>query len=235
MSKIIHVIMFSVINVQKILVIEDEVKIREELCSFLKNNGYEVLRLENFEHTLEDILKANADLILMDINIPGVNGMHLCKDVRKKSKVPIIVVTSRNSEMDELICMNFGADDFIVKPYNLQILLAHIEAVLKRSQPDFSHVLEYEGMTVNLSKGVIDYNGKSIILTKNELSILSYLLENRGQVVSRDDLMKFLWDSEMFVDDNTLTVNITRLRKKLEEIGFSDVIETRRGWGYIIL
>ena len=220
---------------QKILIVEDEVKIREELSYFLKNNGYEVLVINNFENTLDDILKLDTNLILVDINIPFINGMHLCKEVRKEKNVPIIIVTSRHSEMDELICMNYGADDFITKPYNLQILLAHVEAVLKRSKPEVSHVLEYKGMKVNLSKGVIEYNGKPIILTKNELSILSYLLENRGKVVSRDDLMSFLWDSEMFVDDNTLTVNITRLRKKLEELGFSDVIETRRGWGYIIL
>ena len=219
----------------KILIIEDEVKIRDELANFLKNNGYEVLIIDNFENTLNDILMMDADLILMDINIPGINGMHLCREIRKEKKVPIIVVTSRNSEIDELICMNYGADDFITKPYNLQILLAHIEAVLKRSMPTVSHILDYEGMKVNLSKGVIEYNGENVILTKNELSILAYLLENRGKVVSRDDLMSFLWDSEMFVDDNTLTVNITRLRKKLEELGFSDVIETRRGWGYIIL
>ena len=219
----------------KILIIEDEVKIRDELANFLKNNGYEVLIIDNFENTLNDILMMDADLILMDINIPGINGMHLCREIRKEKKVPIIVVTSRNSEIDELICMNYGADDFITKPYNLQILLAHIEAVLKRSMPTVSHVLDYEGMKVNLSKGVIEYKGENVILTKNELSILAYLLENRGKVVSRDDLMSFLWDSEMFVDDNTLTVNITRLRKKLEELGFSDVIETRRGWGYIIL
>ncbi len=219
----------------KILIIEDEVKIRDELANFLKNNGYEVLNIVNFENTLEDILKMNVDLILMDINIPGINGMHLCREIRKEKKVPIIIVTSRNSEMDELICMNYGADDFIAKPYNLQILLAHIEAVLKRSRPEISHVLEYEGMKINLSKGIIEYRGDNVILTKNEISILTYLLENRGKVVSRDELMSFLWDSEMFVDDNTLTVNITRLRKKLEGIGFSNVIETRRGWGYIIL
>ncbi len=219
----------------KILIIEDEVKIRDELANFLKNNGYEVLNIVNFENTLEDILKMDVDLILMDINIPGINGMHLCREIRKEKKVPIIIVTSRNSEMDELICMNYGADDFIAKPYNLQILLAHIEAVLKRSRPEISHVLDYEGMKINLSKGIIEYRGDNVILTKNEISILTYLLENRGKVVSRDELMSFLWDSEMFVDDNTLTVNITRLRKKLEGIGFSNVIETRRGWGYIIL
>ncbi len=220
---------------QKILIIEDEVKIREELSSFLKNNGFEVLSINNFENTLDDILDKDVDLILMDINIPNINGMHLCKEIRKVKNTPIIIVTSRNSEMDELICMNFGADDFIVKPYNLQVLLAHIEAVLKRSNKEISHILEYDGMKVNLSKGIIEYNDKNIILTKNEVSILTYLLENRGKVVSRDDLINYLWNSEMFVDDNTLTVNITRLRKKLEELGFNDIIQTRRGWGYIIL
>lgn len=220
---------------QKILIIEDEIKIREELGNFLKNNGYDVFTIDNFDNTLKDILSKDSDLILMDVNIPGVNGMHLCREIRKEVKTPIIVVTSRNSEMDELICMNYGADDFITKPYNLQILLAHIEAVLKRSKPGVSNFLEYMGMKINLSKGVLEYDGDSIVLTKNELSILAYLLENRGKVVSRDDLMSYLWDSEMFVDDNTLTVNITRLRKKLEELGFENVIETRRGWGYIIL
>ena len=220
---------------QKILIIEDEVKIKEELSNFLKNNGFDVLSINNFKNTLDDILKLNVDLILMDINIPNINGMYLCKEIRKIKNTPIIVVTSRNSEMDELICMNFGADDFIVKPYNLQVLLAHIEAVLKRSNKEISHILEYDGMKVNLSKGIIEYNDKNIILTKNEVSILTYLLENRGKVVSRDDLINYLWNSEMFVDDNTLTVNITRLRKKLEELGFNDIIQTRRGWGYIIL
>ena len=220
---------------QKILIVEDEVKIREELATFLKNNGYDILTVNDFNNTLEDILSKDVDLILLDINIPGINGMHLCREIRKKKNVPIMIVTSRNNEIDELICMNFGADDFITKPYNLQILLAHMEAILKRSKPEISHVLKYEGMVVNLSKGVLEYVGKTVLLTKNELSILAYLLENRGSVVSRDDLISFLWDSEVFTDDNTLTVNITRLRKKLEEIGFKNVIETRRGWGYNIL
>jgi DNA-binding response OmpR family regulator len=220
---------------QKILIVEDEIKIREELKNFLENNGYDVITINNFENTLKDILKEKIDLILMDINIPGINGMHLCKEIRKENKTPIIIVTSRNTEMDELICMNYGADDFIVKPYNLQILLAHMEAVLKRSKKEISHIIDYNGMEVDLSKGLLRYNGENILLTKNELQIFSYLLENRGVVVSREKLMSYLWDSELFVDDNTLTVNITRLRKKLEELGFAEVIETRRGWGYIIL
>ncbi len=219
----------------KIIIIEDEEKIRKELETFLNNNGYQTKIITNFENTLNDILKEDSNLILLDINIPGVNGMHLCKEIRKQSKTPIIIVTSRNSEIDELLCMNYGADDFITKPYNLQILLAHIEAVLKRSKPEISHILNYEGMKINLSKGTLEYNGKNVILTKNEVQIFSYLLEKRGNVVTRDELMNYLWDSQMFVDDNTLTVNMARLRKKIEELGFKNIIETRRGWGYIVL
>ena len=222
-------------NMDKILIVEDEVKIREELKTFLENNGYEILTINNFENTLDQIKKLEIDLILIDINIPGINGMHLCREIRKTSKIPIIIVTSRDTEMDELLCMNYGADDFITKPYNMQILLAHIEAVLKRSKPEISHILEYKGMKINLSKGTIDYNNQTIILTKNEIQIFSYLLERRGTVVTRDELMNYLWNTEAFIDDNTLTVNMARLRKKLEDLGFKDVIETRRGWGYIIL
>ena len=220
---------------ERILIVEDEVKIREELKTFLENNGYEILTTNNFENTLDQIKKLDIDLILMDINIPGINGMHLCREIRKTSKIPIIIVTSRDTEMDELLCMNYGADDFITKPYNMQILLAHIEAVLKRSKPEISHILEYKGMKINLSKGTIDYDNQTVILTKNEIQIFSYLLERRGTVVTRDELMNYLWNTEAFIDDNTLTVNMARLRKKLEDLGFKDVIETRRGWGYIIL
>ena len=220
---------------ERILIVEDEVKIREELKTFLENNGYEILTINNFENTLDQIKKLDIDLILMDINIPGINGMHLCREIRKTSKIPIIIVTSRDTEMDELLCMNYGADDFITKPYNMQILLAHIEAVLKRSKPEISHILEYQGMKINLSKGTIDYDNQTVILTKNEIQIFSYLLERRGTVVTRDELMNYLWNTEAFIDDNTLTVNMARLRKKLEDLGFKDVIETRRGWGYIIL
>lgn len=220
---------------ERILIVEDEVKIREELKTFLENNGYEILTINNFENTLDQIKKLDIDLILMDINIPGINGMHLCREIRKTSKIPIIIVTSRDTEMDELLCMNYGADDFITKPYNMQILLAHIEAVLKRSKPEISHILEYKGMKINLSKGTIDYDNQTVILTKNEIQIFSYLLERQGTVVTRDELMNYLWNTEAFIDDNTLTVNMARLRKKLEDLGFKDVIETRRGWGYIIL
>ena len=219
----------------RILIVEDEVKIREELQSFLNNNGYETETIKRFENTLEEILNYDIDLILLDINIPNQNGMYLCKEIRKKNQTPIIIVTSRNNEMDELICMNYGADDFITKPYNPQILLAHVEAVLNRYKPDLSQLITYKDIKLNVAKSVIETQNEAVELSKNELKIFTYLLNKRGTIVSRYDLMDYLWNSEVFVDDNTLTVNITRLRKKLEDIGLDNVIETRRGQGYIIL
>lgn len=219
----------------KILIVEDESKIREELQNFLNNNGYEATSIDNFENTLTDILNKETELILLDINIPNQNGMFLCKEIRKESKVPIIIVTSRNSDMDELICMNYGADDFIAKPYNPQILLAHIEAVLKRFKPDLEQVIIYKNIKINIAKSIIETNNEEIELSKNELKIFTYLLDKRGTIVSRDELMDYLWNSEVFVDDNTLNVNVNRLRKKLEDIGLENVIETRRGQGYTII
>lgn len=220
---------------QTILIVEDEEKIREELKNFLINNGYKVETITNFENTENEILKTNVDLVLLDINIPNQNGMYLCKEIRKKLKTPIIIVTSRNNEMDELLCMNYGADDFIAKPYNPLVLLAHIEAVLKRFAPDLDKAITFKNIKVIPAKSVIKTENEEIELSKNELKILTYLLDKQGTIVSRYELMDYLWNSEVFIDDNTLTVNMTRLRKKLEDIGLDNVIETRRGQGYIIL
>lgn len=220
----------------KIFIVEDENTIRDELSIFLARYGYEVEAPENFENIIEEIKKSNSDLILLDINLPIFDGYYICREVRKFSETPIIVVTSRDSDIDELMSMNLGADDFVTKPYNTQILLARIEAILKRvnrsSTPQ--DILEYKDMKVNLSNGTVTYDDKTIEITKNELKILSYLIKNKGKIVSREKLMNYLWDCEMFIDDNTLSVNVTRIRKKLEEIGLKNVIETRRGLGYII-
>lgn len=220
----------------KIFIVEDEKTIREELSIFLSRYGYEIEAPENFENIIEDIKKSNSDLILLDINLPIFDGYYICREVRKFSEIPIIVVTSRDSDIDELMSMNLGADDFITKPYNTQILLARIESILKRVNRNLAvqDILEYKDIKVNLSNGTVAYNKKTVEITKNELKILSYLLKNRGNIVSREKLMNYLWDCEMFIDDNTLSVNVTRIRKKLEEIGVKDVIETRRGLGYII-
>lgn len=220
----------------KIFIIEDEEKIRLELSTFLNRYGYETSYSTDFENIVDISLKEEPDIILLDINLPYYDGYYICREIRRKSNVPIIVVTSRNSEVDELMSMNLGADDFITKPYNTQILLARIEAILKRvnrsSTPQ--DILEYKDMKVNLSNGTVIYDDKTIEITKNELKILSYLIKNKGKIVSREKLMNYLWDCEMFIDDNTLSVNVTRIRKKLDEIGIKNVIETRRGLGYII-
>ena len=220
----------------KIFVVVDEKTIREELSIFLSRYGYEVEAPEDFENIIENIKGSNCDLILLDINLPVFDGYYICKEVRKFSDVPIIVVTSRDSDIDELMSMNLGADDFVTKPYNTQILLARIEAILKRVNKSLiaQDILEYNEMKVNLSNGTITYNNKTIEITKNELKIISYLIKNKGKIVSREHLMNYLWDCEMFIDDNTLSVNVTRIRKKLEEIGLKSIIETRRGLGYIM-
>ena len=221
---------------EKIIIVEDDKIIREELQSFLSKYGYEVVAPSEFENIVEFILNENANLVLLDINLPVFDGYYICREVRKKSEVPIIVVTSRDSDMDELMSINLGADDFVTKPYNTQILLARIGALLKRSGSSTvsTNILTYKDFQLNLSNATVLYNGKEIDLTKNEVKILSYLINHKGEIVSRELLMEYLWTSEFFVDDSTLTVNITRLRKKLEEIGIENVIETRRGLGYIM-
>ena len=220
----------------KIFIVEDEKTIRDELSIFLSRYGYQIEAPNNFENIIENKKNSNPELILLDINLPIFDGYYLCREVRKFSETPIIVVTSRDSDVDELMSMNLGADDFVTKPYNTQILLARIESILKRVNRNLAvqDILEYKDIKVNLSNGTVAYNKKTVEITKNELKILSYLLKNRGNIVSREKLMNYLWDCEMFIDDNTLSVNVTRIRKKLEEIGVKDVIETRRGLGYII-
>ena len=221
---------------EKIIIVEDDKIIREELQSFLGRYGYEVVVPRKLENIVEFILKENSDLVLLDINLPIYDGYYICREIRKKSEVPIIIVTSRDSDMDELMSMNLGADDFVTKPYNTQILLARIAALLKRSnnKTTSNNILNYKNLQLNLSNAKITCENKEAELTKNEVKILSYLMNHQGQIVSRDLLMEYLWSTDYFVDDSTLTVNITRLRKKLEEIGIENVIETRRGLGYIM-
>ncbi len=220
----------------KILIVEDDKKLREELKIFLEKHGYEISILENFENAIKDILESNSDLVLLDINLPYMDGEYICKEIRKVSNVPIIMVTSRDNELDELLSINNGADQYITKPYNIQILLAKIERLLKRSMDNQTNQnkIDCGKFILNISKSVIEKGNETIELTKNELKILHFLVLNKGKIVSRNDIMDYLWDSESFVDDNTLTVNIKRLRTKLEEIGLKDEIETKRGLGYIL-
>ncbi|WP_343339464.1 Response regulator protein GraR [Terrisporobacter petrolearius] len=220
---------------KKIIIVEDEEKIREELKNFLVNYNYEVICLSKFESIIGDILKENAHLVLLDINLPIYDGYYICREIRKKSNVPIIVVTSRDTEMDELMSINLGADDFITKPYNTQILLARINSILKRTyDKESTDGIVYKGLELDLPKNTVIFEDNEIELTKNEFRILNCLMKNKGKIVSRGDLMDYLWDLDLFIDDNTLTVNINRLRKKLEEIKCEGYIETRRGRGYIM-
>ena len=221
---------------EKIIIIEDDEIIREELKNFLSKYGYEIIAPTTFDNVVGFILKENANLVLLDINLPIFDGYYICREVRKQSDVPIIIVTSRDSDMDELMSMNLGADDFVTKPYNTQILLARIAALLKRSgsSTTTSSILTYKDFQLNLSNATILYKEREVELTKNEVKILSYLINHKGKIVSRESLMEYLWSTDYFVDDSTLTVNVTRLRKKLEEIGIENVIETRRGLGYIM-
>lgn len=218
-----------------LFIVEDDFELRKELITFLKNCGYDCKTSDDFTNIVKDALEAEPDLILLDINLPYFDGYHICREIRKVSDVPIIIVTSRNTDMDELMSMNLGADDFVTKPYNTQILLARINAILKRIEKagDASD-LKYNGLTVYTTKSTVAFGDNSIELTKNELRILTIFLKNQGNIVSRIDLMDELWQSDEFVDDNTLTVNVNRLRKKLEQIGAVNFIQTRRGQGYIL-
>ena len=222
---------------QKILIVEDDEKLRNELEIFLNNNGYQVKTLKSFENTIQDILDLNPDLLLLDINLPGADGEHVCKEVRKQSNLPIIMVTSRDNEIDELLSINNGADHYITKPFNIHILLAKISSLLRRSNMllENSERIDAKEFILNTSNSTIEKEGKVIELTKNEYKILKYLVQNRKKIVSRDEIMECLWESESFIDDNTLTVNITRLRSKLEELKLKELLETKRGQGYILL
>lgn len=219
----------------KILIIEDNIQIRNELSTFLTIYGYEIVVLEDFTTILEDISTITPDLILLDINLPHHDGYHVCREIRKTSNVPIIIVTSRDTEMDELMSMKLGADDFIRKPYNTQILLARIERLFRQVNNDTSNILFHGDLKLDLSTARISYQDAEEALSKNELRILYCLMINKNKIVSREELMLYLWSTNIFVDDNTLSVNITRLRKKIEKIGLSDIIQTRYKFGYILV
>jgi DNA-binding response OmpR family regulator len=218
---------------KKILIIEDDSSIRIELKELLNNSGYETIILTDFQNALDNILNIKADLILLDINIPYLNGEILLQNIRKFSNIPVIMVTSRNTEIDEVISMSYGADDYITKPYNPNILLLRISAVLKRAVKK-EDTYSYRDLEINMNKGIIKGNNIEIILTKNEMIIFNYLLNNRNKIVTRDELMTDLWNNDEYINDNALSVNISRLRAKLKEAGYEDAIITRKGIGYIL-
>ncbi|WP_195989434.1 response regulator transcription factor [Clostridium sp. D53t1_180928_C8] len=219
-----------------IMIIEDNEQLQNEIGSLLMINGYSVLKPKDFNNIPQVVKESKPELILLDINLPNDDGFKICTEIRSFSKVPIIFVTSRNTNIDELMAITLGGDDFITKPYNTQILLARINSLIKRAYPNDSNldIIQHNGLKLNILTSTIEYNENSEELTKNELKILYYLLINKGKIVSRAEIMEYLWDSSMFVNDNTLTVNITRIRNKIEEIGLKDFIKTKRGQGYLI-
>ena len=219
---------------KKIMIIEDNKLVSNELYNLLTKSNYEAVILEDFKNALDIILKENLDLILLDINIPYLNGELLLKELRKKSNIPVIMVTSKTNEIDEVLSISYGADDYITKPYNPTILLLRIANIFKRCEKT-SELIKYKDLNININKGIISNNKKEIILTKNEMIIFNYLLTNKERIVSRDELMTDLWNNDEFINDNALTVNISRLRTKLKEISNEEIIETRKGIGYILL
>lgn len=218
---------------KKILIVEDDQTLQEELKSLLDNAMYESVILKDFNNSKDTILKENPDLILLDINIPNINGEILLKQIRSESNVPIIMVTSKMNEIDEVLSMSYGADDYITKPYNPTLLLLRIEAIFKRVYQDYS-VLNYETIRLIPDRCIMVHEQQDYYLTRNEMLIFKYFIMHRSVIVTREELMRYLWDSEEFVDDNTLSVNISRLRGKLAEVGLSDVIVTRKGIGYLL-
>lgn len=220
---------------QKILIVEDDEKLRDEVELFLNHHGYQAESLKKFDNTIQDIIALKPDLVLLDINLPNLDGEYICKEIRKISNLPIMMVTSRNSEVDEFICLNYGADQYITKPFHIQILLAKISSLLRRSYMGMGQdKINATDFILDLSRSSILKEGKEMELTKNEMKILKYLLERRKRIVSREEIMNYLWESESFIDDNTLTVNMTRLRNKLEKLNLKELLETKRGQGYIL-
>jgi DNA-binding response OmpR family regulator len=216
-----------------ILIIEDDKILRRELGALLEKHGYTVIVTEDFEHALEFALEQNPHLILLDLNLPFYDGHYLCREIRRRSNIPIIIVTGNDSEMDELLSLNLGADHFVTKPYNTRILLAKIATLLNRVyEMDSSGPIRAGELTLDVARGALHYRGNGAELTRNELRIMRILMESQGKIVSRDEIMIALWESDAFVDDNTLTVNINRLRRKLEALGARDLLKTRRGQGY---
>ena len=218
---------------KRIMIIEDETALRDELSVLLKNAGYEPVAVTDYSNVSEQMKSANSDLILLDINLPNVNGETLLQDFRKSSDTPVIMLTSRTTEIDEVLSMSYGADDYITKPYNPTILLLRISAVLKRSAK-VGAVQIYHDVEVSTVKGSLTRNGSEQILTKNEMIIFQQLLDRQGEIVTRDELMTALWDNDEFVNDNALSVNVSRLRGKLAELGLLDAIETRKKQGYVL-
>lgn len=221
----------------KILIIEDDITIAKTVAAHLRKWDYEVKYVQDFKNIVEQVASWNPQLIILDIVLPFFNGFYWCQEIRKFSKVPIIFLSSASDNMNIVMAMNMGGDEFIEKPFDLNVVTAKVQAVLRRAYAfqGMVDVIEYERLILNLSDATVRYEEESLDLTKNEFRILKMLVENAGKIVSREDLITKLWESDEYIDDNTLTVNVARLRKKLELIGAEDMIKTKKGIGYMIV
>lgn len=224
------------VTVYKILIIEDDLVISKTMKNHLESWNYEVEYVTDFKDVMAHFVSFNPHLVLLDIKLPFVNGFTLCSEIRKISRVPVIFISSASDNMNIVMAINMGGDDFIAKPFDLTVLTSKVQALLRRTY-DFTgqtNLLEHRGIILNISDGTIHFKGQKLNLTKNEFKILHFLFENKGKVVSREALMNRLWETDSFIDDNTLTVNINRLRKKLETIGITYLIKTKKGIGYLV-
>lgn len=220
----------------RIFIVEDDPVIASQLLRHIQSWGLEAACAQDFQHVLEEFRQFQPHLVLMDISLPFFNGYHWCQEIRRESKVPVVFLSSMSDNMNIVMAMNMGGDDFIAKPFDLNVLLAKIQAILRRTY-DFAApapTLEHRGAMLNTADASLTYQGQRIELTKNDYRILQTLLERKGSVVSRETLMEKLWETDSFVDENTLTVNIARLRRKLEAAGLPDYITTKKGLGYLI-
>lgn len=220
----------------RILIIEDDDTIAKNIAAHFNRWNYETKQITDFKNIMEEFLKFAPQLVLLDIGLPFYNGFYWCQEIRKISKVPILFLSSMNDNMNIVMAMNMGGDEFIEKPFDLNVLTAKVQALLRRSYSfqGNGNVLEYEGMILNLNDASFSYKEKNVSLTKNEFRILQMLMENARKIIARDDIIARLWESDEFIDDNTLTVNVARLRKKLENAGMENWIRTKKGIGYYL-
>lgn len=218
---------------KKIGIIEDEEQMRVEVSGLLKKYGYDTALYTDFEHIMEEVEKDTPDILLLDVNLPYKDGYEICREIREQYTFPVIMLTAQDSAMDEVMALKCGADDFVAKPYHPQVLVAHIETVARRTlQQSAGTMVTHKGVRLNTASAVITYQDRSAELTRNELKILYVLMQKPDRIVARDEIMNGLWQEGQFIDENTLNVNIGRLRKKLADIGAADYIETKRGMGY---
>lgn len=223
-------------NLYKILIVEDDIVIAKVIANHLTKWNYEVKYITDFRDVIDGFTQFDPQLVLLDISLPFYNGYHWCTEIRKLSRVPIIFISSTSDNMNVIMAMDIGGDDFIVKPFDLSVLVAKTNALIRRAYSFQGQVnlLEQKGVVLNLNDTCVTYKGKKIELTKNDFKIMQILMENSGEIVSRNKIMTRLWESDSFIDDNTLTVNVARLRRKLEEIGIYDFITTKKGLGYLV-